>query len=67
MDKINADRNQVRKESTELKAEKEKLKEGFYKALLEYEKQQIELKQIEWVQSMKDMVMEQEEQKRQWE
>ena len=34
---------------------------------MSYERQQIEIKDIEWMQSIKDRVMEREEQKKQWE
>ena len=50
-----------------LKAEKDTLKEQFYKQLLEYEKQQMELRRIEWMKDIKGKVLEREEQKRQWE
>ena len=43
------------------------MKEAFYKSLIEYEKEQIELRQIEWMVSVKGKVEEREEQRLAWE
>ena len=40
LDKINAERNALRSEISTLKAKKDKNKEAFYKALIDYERQQ---------------------------
>jgi hypothetical protein len=50
-----------------LKAKKEEMKEKFYKSLIDYEKQQMLLKDIDWMTEIKGRVLEREEQKRQYE
>jgi len=67
MDKINLDRNTVRGQINELRSVKDKNREDFYKRLLAFEKQQITIKDIEWLQSIKDRVLEREEANRLWE
>lgn len=67
LDKINADRNAVREQIQEQRKAKDSLREVFYKKLLEFEKQQIEIKDIEWYTSIKTRVLEREDQRKQWE
>lgn len=67
LDKINLDRNQVREQINGLRQQKDALREEFYKKLLNFEKQQIQIKDIEWMQGIKERVLEREEQKKLWE
>ena len=67
LDKINADRNAVREQIQDQRKAKDSLREVFYKKLLEFEKQQIEIKDIEWYTSIKTRVLEREDQRKQWE
>ena len=43
------------------------LREAFYKQLLAYERQEMVIRDIEWQHSVKDRVLEREEQRKQWE
>lgn len=67
LDKINSDRNALRQGIEELRAQKVKLREDFYTKLLAYERQQIEIRDIEWMTSVKERVVEREERRKEWE
>jgi phage-related tail protein len=67
LDKINADRNALREQITELRGQKDKLREDYYKRLLAYEKQQIVLRDIEFLQGLKTRALEREENRIKWE
>ena len=67
MDKINLDRNTAREHITELRGQKDVLREYFYKKQLGFEKQQILIKQIEFLTKIKERVIDNEKAKREWE
>ena len=64
LDKINQDRNLIRKDIADLKKQKDLHREEYYKKLIEYEKQQVIIKEIEWIIMIKGRVEEREEQKK---
>jgi chromosome segregation ATPase len=64
LDKINQERNTLRGQIEELRQQKLKLREDFYKKLLAYERQQIEIRDIEWMTGIKERVMQREEEKK---
>jgi hypothetical protein len=51
----------MRAEILELRKKKDEQKEQYYKRLIEYEAQQIIIKEIEWIKMIKDRVVEREE------
>lgn len=57
----------MRGQIEELRQQKLKLREDFYKKLLAYERQQIEIRDIEWMTGIKERVVQREEEKKQWE
>ena len=67
LDKINQERNTLRGQNEDLWQQKLKLREDFYKKLLAYERQQIEIRDIEWMTGIKERVIQSEEEKKQWE
>ena len=67
LDKINQERNTLRGQNEDLWQQKLKLREDFYKKLLAYERQQIEIRDIEWMTGIKERVIQREEEKKQWE
>jgi hypothetical protein len=54
-------------EIKELRKVKDQRKEEYYKKLIEYETQQIVIKEIEWIIMIKARGIDREEEKRQWE
>lgn len=61
LDKINEERDQIRKAITELRAKKDEQKEIFYRSLIDYEKQQADIKQINWMNEVKAKVVTKDE------
>ena len=57
----------MRGQNEDLWQQKLKLREDFYKMLLAYERQQIEIRDIEWMTGIKERVIQREEEKKQWE
>jgi hypothetical protein len=50
-----------------LRQSKDTIKEEYYKKLLAYEKQQIEIRNIEFLSKIKERVLEREKQRVEWE
>ena len=67
LDKINQERNTLRGQNEDLWQQKLKLREDYYKKVLAYERQQIEIRDIEWLTGIKERVIQREEEKKQWE
>ena len=67
LDKINQQRNALRTEIAELRKKKEAEKEQYYRKMIEYEAQQIVIREIEWIAKTKRMVVERDEQQKKWE
>jgi chromosome segregation ATPase len=67
LDKINQERNTLRGQNEDLWQQKLKLREDYYKKVLAYERQQIEIRDIEWMTGIKERVIQREEEKKQWE
>ena len=67
LDKINSERNALRSQIDEIRKSKVVLRDEFYTRVLAYERQQMEIREIEWMTGVKEKVIEREEQKKQWE
>lgn len=67
LDKINGERNGLRAQVAELRRQKDELREVFYRALLAFEREQMAVREIEWLQGLKARALEREEQRRLWE
>jgi hypothetical protein len=67
MDKINLDRNVLWESIKTLRTQKDLLRESFYKQLLAFEIQQLEIGHVEFLTKIKERVLEKEAQRLQWE
>lgn len=67
MDKINADRNAIRDQIGGFYTQKDALREAFYKKLLAFELQQKEIKEIKFLQQIKERLLDREEERKLWE
>jgi len=53
LDKINLERNKIRKQIQQIRADKEKLRDEFYTKMVDFEYQKQLLSDIQWIENMK--------------